>query len=375
MKSLPRDTKTKYYGAILILILLSVVVHLPSNSAFAQPASQTTPTAYNGTIKEINENYSDINARSAWSPLPDVPESKLLFEIASHYDESGRPRSLTMHLKPELADLYQDLSASRTDRVVFVYPIFTQAAYSEGGFYDYYNKRCDSACLTVKIPNKVVGGYTSSMASAFALKLLNYSYITDIDIDKNPDILKKYEWVILLHSEYVTKKEFDAITFHPYVIYLYPNALFAEVKTDYVNDTITLVRGHGYPDSSIRNGFGWKYDNSNFEYDTKCKNWNYTEISNGIMLNCYPEFRVIYDDYLLRSLQQEDPATIRDHVSKWIRSDKSISDHDILYDFAFDGNYIPPWMKKTATFFVNGQLSQHDFGLAVNYLYNNGIIQ
>jgi hypothetical protein len=280
-------TNTKK-GISLAIFILMLCYSSVTGFVYAQIPSQATLTPSNGTIKEINKNYSDVSTDTKWSPLLDVPESKLLFEIASQYDKNGRPGSLTMHLKPELADLYDDLSVSRTDRVVFVYPIFTQAAYSPGGFYDYYNKRCDSDCLTVKIPNKVAGGYPSSIASAYALKLLNYSHLTDIDIDKNPDILKKYEWVILLHNEYVTKKEFDAITSHPHIIYLYPNALYAEVNANYDTNTITLIRGHGFPTANISNGFDWKYDNSKFEYDTKCKNWSYTEISNGIMLNCYP---------------------------------------------------------------------------------------
>ncbi|MDE1727489.1 MAG: hypothetical protein KGH89_09565, partial [Thaumarchaeota archaeon] len=105
---------------------------------------------------------------------------------------------------------------------------------------------------------------------AWVLKLLNYSYVKDQDVDKNPDILKQYKRVIILHNEYVTKKEFDAITSHPDVVFLYPNALYAQVQTNYDNDTITLVRGHGYPDSAIRNGFDWKYDNSRYEYDIDC---------------------------------------------------------------------------------------------------------
>ena len=38
------------------------------------------------------------------------------------------------------------------------------------------------------------------------LKLLNYKFLSDIDIDKNPEILKNFDKVILLHNEYVTKK-------------------------------------------------------------------------------------------------------------------------------------------------------------------------
>lgn len=113
---------------------------------------------------------------------------------------------------------------------------------------------------------------SSSIIGAWVLKLLNYSYVKDQDVDKNPDILKQYKRVIVLHNEYVTKKEFDAITSHPDVVFLYPNALYAQVKTNYDNGTITLVRGHGYPDSTIGNGFDWKYDNSRYEYDIDCNN-------------------------------------------------------------------------------------------------------
>lgn len=49
---------------------------------------------------------------------------------------------------------------------------------------------------------------------------------------------------------------------------------------------IILVRGHCYPSSEITNGFDWKFDNMDFEYDS-CENWKFYEIDNGIMLNCY----------------------------------------------------------------------------------------
>ncbi|NDB92715.1 MAG: hypothetical protein EB167_08500 [Nitrososphaeria archaeon] len=87
----------------------------------------------------------------------------------------------------------------------------------------------------------------------------------------------------------MTRKEFGAITSHPNVVYLYPNALYAEVKTDYSKNTITLVRGHNYPSKEIRNGFDWKFDNSKLEYDRDCKKIQFNRIDNGWMLNCYPE--------------------------------------------------------------------------------------
>ncbi len=91
------------------------------------------------------------------------------------------------------------------------YPIFT-VAYSENDFYDFYKGKCNSSCLTVKIHSDFNGEYSASRAAFNSLRLLRYHYITDIDIDKDPEILKKYDKVILLHNEYVTKKEFDVIT-------------------------------------------------------------------------------------------------------------------------------------------------------------------
>ena len=128
--------------------------------------------------------------------------------------------------------------------------------------------RCDQKCLTVTIPKIYNGSFVSSGEADDVLIREHYAHVTDADIDKDPTILEKYDKVIVLHNEYVTKREFNAITHHPHVIYLYPNALFAQVKVDYNKNTITLVRGHWYPDSKIVNGFDWKYDNTKFETDT-----------------------------------------------------------------------------------------------------------
>lgn len=141
-----------------------------------------------------------------------------------------------------------------------VVPIFTSTAYWEPGFYTHYRGNCDTSCLTKKIVFERPGGFSASQNAVNVLKLLGYDSITDLDIDENPQILKQYDKIIVLHNEYVTKKEFDAITNHPKVIYLYANALYAEVKVNYENDTITLIKGHGYPSPDILNAFNWKYE-------------------------------------------------------------------------------------------------------------------
>ncbi len=99
------------------------------------------------------------------------------------------------------------------------------------------------------------------------------------------------------------KTEFDAITNHPNVVYLYPNALYAEVTFDEQENSITLVRGHGYPTPEITNGFDWKFDNTHpYEYDTECENWEFHSIDNGYMLNCYPEKRLSFDIELVKTI-------------------------------------------------------------------------
>ena len=173
-------------------------------------------------------------------------------------------------------------------KAAVVSPIFTDSAYDRFGFYDYYRGNCDS-CTTTTISDGVLD-YNSSVYGYQLLTLLGYSPITDIDIDKNPSILKKYDKIIMLHNEYVTRAMFDAITSHPKVIYLYPNALYAEIEVDYDNNTITLIRGHNYPEEEITNGFDWEFDNTHpYEYDNNCEQMLFYPIDNGWMSNCYPE--------------------------------------------------------------------------------------
>jgi len=211
---------------------------------------------------------------------------------------------MEFELKPELSNIYQELGFfDQNTNAVVIYPTFTESAYSENGFYDFFNSICDESCLTVTIQDNFKGDYTSSRAGHRVLQLLGYDTLTDIDVDKNPEILKKYDKVILLHNEYVTKSIFTAITSHPKVIYLYPNALYAEVKANYDNNTILLVKGHGFPEKEIKNGFNWKFDNSPMEWDNNCKNWEFYEIDNGYMLNCYPEIIIFKDQRLLETIK------------------------------------------------------------------------
>jgi hypothetical protein len=290
---------------------------------------------------------------------------------------NGKVGPLSLALKPELKDFYQEVGffGHKPQNSVFVYPIFTQAAYSENGFYKYYKKKCDTHCLTVSIPTKIEGEYTSSVGAALALTLLNYHHVTDIDIDKNPDILKKYDRVILLHNEYVTSKEFQAITSHPNVVYLYPNALYAEVNANYDSNTITLIRGHAFPTVNISNGFGWKYDNTKFEYN-QCTNWKFYKVENGIMLNCYPDDAILYDGSMLRAIHKEYGQDLNADVNEWLgNSTEHISNQELLGDAGVKASSTPGWFFKSAYWFASGNISQKDFLNEIWYLYEKNVIR
>ena len=208
--------------------------------------------------------------------------------------------------------IYDDLKNNKKSAVVF--PIFTAAAYSEPGFYTFYRGECDQEfhgvlfrdddCLTVKLEEEYSPLFTSSANGVQVLNLLDYEIITDITIHQNPEILFQYEKIILLHNEYVTSTQFDAIISHPNVIYLYPNALYAEIDFDEDLWEISLIRGHNYPDPLIRNGFDWKFDNSLEEYDVTCEDMKFSKIDNGWMLNCYPENILHKSKELLKQIRE-----------------------------------------------------------------------
>jgi len=239
----------------------------------------------------------DITFSSSWA----VDKNFLVFVQSSFFEIYGKYgdcvmdgdskvwRSLALGLNPNKMDMYNEVAVwNDPQKTVVVYPYFTYSAYHEPGFYTYYRGECDD-CTTTKLvqPTPL---YTSSGIGHQALTLLGYATITDIEIDRNPSILQQFDKVIMLHNEYVTRTMFDAITNHPNVIYLYPNALYAEIEVDYVDETITLIRGHNYPEPEIANGFDWEFDNTHpYEYDSLCADMKFYQIENGWMTTCYPE--------------------------------------------------------------------------------------
>lgn len=109
-------------------------------------------------------------------------------------------------LKPELTEIYNQIGVYHEEnKSVIIIPIFTASAYSENGFYDFYEKKCEN-CTTTKILTEKELVSTSSANAVKILKLLGYDSITDVELDKNPNLISEYNKIIILHNEYVTKK-------------------------------------------------------------------------------------------------------------------------------------------------------------------------
>ena len=251
----------------------------------------------------------DIKFSPAWN----VDKYNLVFVASSFFEvysingdcvfdpSSGTSKwkSTMLGLNPNKMNMYNEVALwNDPQSTVVVYPYFTYVAYQPDGFYDYYRGDCDD-CTTTKFAEPK-SQYTSSGKAHQALTLLGYDFITDIEIDKNPGILQQFDKVIMLHNEYVTRAMFDAITSHPNVIYLYPNALYAEIEVNYTDETITLIRGHNYPEQEITNGFDWPFDNTHpYEYDAKCNDMEFYKIGGAWMTNCYPDLLFLTNEDVL----------------------------------------------------------------------------
>ena len=307
-------------GKILLIFLISIVIlpiygveQIPEwvkNNAKLWSENQIDNESYFNALEFlIEDNIIKFEYLRYEEQKIIIQDTSEIFHAWSYendfYPEFENMISKDIHFKlmEENEQLYKDIGITDVNAIVIL-PVFTSSAYSENGFYEYYNDRCDD-CTTVKIvENNYLEFFVASQMGARTLEILGYKTITDVDLDKNPNILEKFDTVILLHNEYVTQSMFNSIINHPHVIYLYPNALYAEIEVDYKKNEITLIRGHGYPESTIMNGFDWEFDNTHpYEYDHDCENWEFYRIPNGEMLNCYPERELISNIELLKKLK------------------------------------------------------------------------
>ena len=306
-----KNGNTKIIVAVIVCVIISASalsitftmdsetsVTLPETSVTLPETSVTLPET-TVSLSEKSNSLSKYIASMSNTHTFQVSLGSPYFETyvtKSDYDRgNGDIITPTQGVKLELTELGKSSLIDilkPNDGTVVIYPIFTSTAYFEPGFYTYFRGDCDESCVTDMSFENFIFGYTSSGLTAQILYHTGYDFLTDIDVDQNPELLQNYDTVILLHNEYVTKKAFDAISSHPNLIFLFPNALYAEIDVNYEDNTMTLIRGHQYPPpESPANGFDYEIEQRfhKYEYDAVCLEWEFIEIENGFHLNCYPD--------------------------------------------------------------------------------------
>jgi len=173
-------------------------------------------------------------------------------------------------------------------KIAFVRPIFTEAAYKHRGFYDFYfkygipkfqkNITSDLDMLTVK-----TGPSTPELISLYKLTNVDalipagdeyrFFWLPFIDhvkkfapngtvtVMRDEDVhdghifygnnkTNAYDVLLMFHSEYVTQQEYDNLKQFVEnggtIVFIDPNILYAEVRYDKDDHTITLVKGHNW---------------------------------------------------------------------------------------------------------------------------------
>jgi len=188
-------------------------------------------------------------------------------------------------------------------KIAFIRPTFTEAAYQEHGFYRFYfkygfppfgkNITTDLDMLTVKLPRSVAElvdqNDLRNMSNITALIPVNGSELRDVSHDDFPHPQKfwlpfinnvqkvspnatvtvmrdedvhdghvfypdnktnAYNILVLFHDEYVTQQEYDNLKQFVKnggtIIFIDGNVVYAEVRYDRDNHTISLVMGHSW---------------------------------------------------------------------------------------------------------------------------------
>jgi hypothetical protein len=291
---------------IVVVITCVIISALVLSMTFVMtPETTVTMSETTATMSDYIDNLSTTHTVNVQSiPYFDLyltPDDIEQSTSSSFIIDDGIRISLNESNSQELIDKLKPV-----DGTVVIFPVFTAAAYHKPGFYTYFAGDCDESCITDLSFEKFSFDFGGSGATAQILYHAGYDFLTDAEVDKNPEILRNYDTVILLHNEYVTKKEFDAISNHPNLIFLHPNALYAEITVNYDDNTMTLIRGHNYPELSIANGFDYEIEERfhDYEYDTECLDWEFIEIQNGFHLNCYPETIILNNQDILVKMKE-----------------------------------------------------------------------
>lgn len=179
----------------------------------------------------------------------------------------------------------------RESTIALVKPTFTDAAY-DNKFYDFYTKYLnvtskvnvtkDLNLLNSKVTNYQSGTVNNVFAMLKLVEVMKWidsktkiGIISDSDVDKgkifnsnnNSNLLNV---IILGHQEYVTQSEYDNlkkfVSNGGTMIILDGNVFYAEVRYFDNNNTISLVKGHGW---AYNGKSAWKSINERWKDETR----------------------------------------------------------------------------------------------------------
>ena len=206
-----------------------------------------------------------------------------------------KDNSITYELKNNNIKISEPSINSHTNKftnsnIALIKPTFTDAAY-DNKFYNFYTKYAnapskfnittDLDLLNSKITNHQSGTVNNVFAMLQLIKVIKWidnktliNVLSDLDVDKGKLFdrynMNMYNIVILGHQEYVTQKEYDNlkqfVANGGTMIVLDGNVFYAEVKYNDNNNTISLVKGHGW---AFNGKSAWKSIDERWKDETK----------------------------------------------------------------------------------------------------------
>lgn len=186
---------------------------------------------------------------------------------------------------------FTDYPRANNHDTLLIYPTFTEQAYQKNGWYD--NPEIKTVSLSTPLDDRMKYGAGQHVYYQIHTEM---DITNDIVVSRNPDMLKSYDTVVLLHNEYITVSEYNAIMNHSNVIYIFPNSLYRYVEFD-DNDTMTLINETGNPMSLSKTQYTDEFSN--------CLGHSRVEYSNGKGLSCYPRwFEMQFNPFLREDIRR-----------------------------------------------------------------------
>jgi hypothetical protein len=247
---------------------------------------------------------------SQWSIPLSIKDDEPHRILVRSFDNTGNENWDESFINSERAKMniqaIEDLSGQ--SHIAFVEPTFTNAAYNEDSFYQFYSKYQTASIdeLITTDLNLMTGDIPFESNHEYFKSIFNFvkqsspdsivSIIGDEEIH-NGDIFKKngqnaYELLILLHNEYVTQSEYNNLKQFLInggsIILLDGNVFYAEVIYDEESCSITLVKGHDweFDGNSVKKSVSERFQEENTKWFGS--NFNVNDISDKIIFENNP---------------------------------------------------------------------------------------